>query len=497
MKDLEKYSAIELGKEVNKKNISPLEVIKYFISRIEKRNKSINAFVYLNFDEAIKEAKILEKRLMSGENIGEFAGVPIALKDFLPTKIGWPTSHGGVKSLIKIDKENSIFYETMKNLGAISIGKTNAPSFGFRATCENKLFGSTKNPFNLDYNSGGSSGGSASALCDGLVLLAEGTDGGGSIRVPASWCNLFGFKASSGLIPNICYPDAWAASHPFCTSMALTKNILDSAKVLNYMSRFNSKDPYSYKREFFDYSKLENIDEKDIKNLKIGFTYDFNIFPYVDDEIKTSMNKIFKKLFSLGIKIDEIDFKINRSLKELTDAWCFGISIDSTIEINLLKEEGFDLIKDHSEELPEDFIYWYEKVKDFNLIDYYELNKIRTEILYSFENVFDKYDVIFSPTTICLPLLNDVKRKFFKLNEVLNEEINPLIGFGETFLANFSGHPAASIPIEISKNNLPIGMQIISKKFCDEDIFKIAFFLEKINPWNYDIPFNREISEKN
>lgn len=496
MEKLENYSALELGRAVNKKDISPLEVIKYFISRIEKRNKSINAFVYTNFEEAIKEAKNLENRLMSGENVGEFAGVPIALKDFLPSKNGWPTSRGGVKSLIKIDKENSICYETLKSLGAIAIGKTNAPSFGFRATCENKLFGITKNPFNLKYNSGGSSGGSAAALSDGLVLLAEGTDGGGSIRVPASWCNLFGFKASSGLIPNICYPDAWVATHPFCTSMALTKNILDSAIILNYMSRFNSKDPYSYKRDFFDYSKLKNIDEKDIKNLKIGFTYDFNIFPHIDDEIKTSMKKIMNKLSSLGIKIDEIDFKINRSLKELTDAWCFGISIDTTIEINLLKNEGFDLIKDHRDELPEEFIYWYEKVCHFNLMDYYKLNKVRTEILYSFENIFDKYDIIFSPTTICLPLLNDNKRNFFKLNEVLDEKINPLIGFGETFLTNFSGHPAASIPIGMSKNNLPIGMQIIAKKFCDSDIYKIAFFLEKINPWNYNIPFNREISEK-
>ena len=154
-KELETLSALELGEKVNFKEISPVEVIEYFRARVEARNPSINAFVYTKFDEAMKEAEELEKMILAGDHFKPLAGVPIGLKDFLPTKKGWTASHGGVPSLITVDDCDSEFYKAARSLGAIAIGKTNAPSFGFRGVCDNKLYGPTSTPFNVEYNSGG------------------------------------------------------------------------------------------------------------------------------------------------------------------------------------------------------------------------------------------------------------------------------------------------------------------------------------------------------
>ena len=134
MEKLENLSAASLGKEVNSGRISPTQVIEYFAHRIEERNKSINAFVYTKIDDALSRAKKIEEKLAKGENCGEFAGVPTALKDFLPSKRGWTNSHGGVKSLIREDSYDSAFYAAMRKAGAIALGKTNAPAFAFRGT---------------------------------------------------------------------------------------------------------------------------------------------------------------------------------------------------------------------------------------------------------------------------------------------------------------------------------------------------------------------------
>ncbi|MCR4687092.1 MAG: amidase, partial [Lachnospiraceae bacterium] len=176
--ELEKLSGVELGSMVKRGDIAPAEVIDYFFNRIEKRNPSINAFVYTKYDDAIKEAKALEDRLARHEEVGPLAGVPIGLKDFLPSKKGWTNSHGGVKALIMEDGCDSVFYDSARRAGAIAVGKTNAPAFGFRGTCDNKLYGPTCNPFNIKYNSGGSSGGTAAAVADGLITMGEGGDGG-------------------------------------------------------------------------------------------------------------------------------------------------------------------------------------------------------------------------------------------------------------------------------------------------------------------------------
>ena len=491
MEKLELYSAAEIGRLVNRHQLSPTETTEYFAKRIEKRNKSINAFVYTKFEEAIKSAKALEKRILKGENVGPFAGVPFGLKDFLPSKAGWQNSHGGVAALIARDPFNSPFTTAMETAGGIAIGKTNAPAFGFRGTCDNHLYGATSTPFNIKYNSGGSSGGSAAAVADGLVPIAEGSDGGGSIRIPAAWCSLFGFKPSVGTVPSVSRPDAWAASHPYCANGGLTKTVEDSAILLSLMAKQNPRDPLSLNTGITDYTAFLN---KDIKGMKIGYTADFGIFP-VESEVSSAVEKAAFSLESAGAEVEHIDFKINHSALELAEMWCRSISVDTAIELNLQKQSGFDLLKGHAGELPDEFIYWNKAVQKGGIMDYYAFNLIRTDILDAFEDVFKDFDIIISPTTACLPVLNtddgDTKGPEF-INGVKTER---LIGFCETFMQNFTGSPAASVPAGLSENGLPIGMQIIGKRFCDKDVLAVSSAYEKIRPWKelYNIPLSRVI----
>ena len=487
--ELEKLSGVELGKEVRSGHITPTEVIRYFQERIEKRNPSLNAFTYTKFDDAFSEAKALEEKLLRHEKVGPLAGVPVGLKDFLPSKKGWTNSHGGVKSLIRIDPEDSMFYIAAREAGAIAVGKTNAPAFAMRGTCDNYLYGPTRNPFDTRYNSGGSSGGSAAAVADGMLPISEGSDGGGSIRIPSAWCGCFGFKASVGTIPSICRPDGWTATHPYCFNGAITRTVEDSALMLNYMARYNPRDPLSLDHGKRDFTELM---KKPIRNWKIAFTTDFDVFT-VDPEVASIVKAAARKLEAAGASIEPVHFSFQHTQNEFAELWCRSISIDTAIDMELWKKEGLDLVRDHREELPEEFIYWNELALRSTVMDYRYFNELRTEMLDAMQDIFDTYDIILSPVTICPPVLNAEDGNTRGPLEMNGRKIEPLIGFCETFFSNFTGNPAASVPAGLTKTGLPVGMQIIGKKFRDEDVLAVAKTFEDIAPWGYEIPFGRKV----
>ncbi len=255
MKELAYMSAMALANAIKAGELSAVEVTDFFIDRIEKRNPSLNAFVYTNFEHARREAAERDKRLREGEAVGDLFGVPTALKDFLPGYPGWQGTNGGIRALTGPDPCYSNYAKNTEKAGAVILGKTNSPSMAYRGTTDNYMFGATGNPFNTAYNPGGSSGGSAAAVADGMIPIAEGTDGGGSIRIPAAWCGLFGYKASVGTIPSVSRPDAFGDSHPYTFDGVLTRTVEDSALVLNQMAYFDPMDPLSIecpKRNFLE-----------------------------------------------------------------------------------------------------------------------------------------------------------------------------------------------------------------------------------------------------
>ena len=197
--ELAYQSLTSLVQNIRQRKLSPVEVVDAFITRISDRNPAVNAFVCNDFDRAHDEAVAAEKLLENGSEVGPLHGIPVAIKDLFSSKPGTPMTMGGVRAMKNnITQHRCIFTERIEQAGAIVLGKTNSPVMGFRGTCDNYLFGPSRNPFNLAKNTGGSSGGAAAAVADGMLPLAEGTDGGGSIRIPASWCGVYGYKASYG-----------------------------------------------------------------------------------------------------------------------------------------------------------------------------------------------------------------------------------------------------------------------------------------------------------
>ena len=244
--ELAYVGAAELARRISKRELSPVEVLDHFIARIEALNPILNAVVVVGFDEARERAKVAENVLMSGAPLGPLHGVPLAMKDCFDFKPGWRNTFGGVRALKDyVAKSWSLFPERIEQAGAIILGKANSPTFGFRGTCDNYLFGPTRNPFNLSKNSGGSSGGSAAAVAAGILPFAEGGDGGGSIRIPAAWCGAYGFKHSFGRVPVRLAPNVFGAINPFIFEGALTRCVEDAALILNATAGYHPDDPYS------------------------------------------------------------------------------------------------------------------------------------------------------------------------------------------------------------------------------------------------------------
>jgi amidase len=244
--DLATATVPELATRIRRRELSPVEAVDAAIERIEAENDRLNAFVHLGFDDARERAREAERALTSGRELGLLHGVPTAMKDLFDFKPGWPTTFGGVRALKDFVPD---FYcawaERMERAGAIIVGKTNSPVMGFRGTCDNPLFGASRNLFDLSRTIGGSSGGSAAAVAAGLVPVAEGTDGGGSIRIPASWCGVYGYKRSLGRVPYVARPNAFTGLNPFLFEGPLTRNVEEAALVVDAIAGYDPRDPFA------------------------------------------------------------------------------------------------------------------------------------------------------------------------------------------------------------------------------------------------------------
>ena len=480
MESITYMSASAIQRKIMAKEISPIEVMDHFINRIEKRNASINALVDVDFEGARAQAKEAERTLMAGNAKGAFFGIPTAAKDFTPVLPGWKGTCGGIPAVKDtVDVCHSTYTKAMVDAGALFVGKTNAPSLAFRGTCDNKLYGATSTPFKVGYNSGGSSGGSAAAVGDGILLVAEGTDGGGSIRIPAAWCGCYGYKASVGTIPATVRPNAFSLTHPYTWDGSLSRTVKDSAYVLQAMARFDPFDPVSLDRGERDFAAAL---DKSLKGWRIGFTPDFGIFP-VDPEIKDMVAAAAQRFVEAGAVVESVEFDISRSHFELAEAWCRLISISGLESIEALKGGGIDLLRDHADDVPAEFVYWINDAYRRGYVDYNADDVVRTEIYDALQTAFQTYDLVISPVTACHPVPNVPGGITAGPTELGGEKVEPLIGWCLTYFCNFTGHPAASIPTGLSKDGFPVGMQVIGRRWADEDVFAASAAFERIQPW--------------
>lgn len=474
-------SATELARQSREREVSPVELVDAFAARIEERNPSLNAFVFTDFEESREQAKQAERALTDGSAVGALHGVPTAIKDLFDFKPGWPATFGGVRALanFKLDT-HCVFAERVEKAGAIILGKTNSPVMGYRGTCDNPLFGATSNPFDLDRNPGGSSGGSAAAVADGLVPFAEGTDGGGSIRIPAAWCGLYGYKASFGRVPSVVRPNAFGSTMPFLFEGPLTRNVEDAALVLNVLSGYHPGDVFSIDEQPHDF--VTDV-RRDITGMRIAYTPDYGIFP-VDQRIRESVGKAVQALADAGAVVEEIDLKLPYGQHELSDLWCRQIMLVNVSTFENFKRNGLDLLGEHRDDFPDGYLRWADHVYGMSIAELNEDYEMRSAVYDSIQSVYDDFDLLVSPTLAAMPVRNAATPgATVGPSEIEGVEVDPYIGWCLTYLTNFTGHPAASIPAGLV-DGLPVGMQIQGRRYADGDVLAASGAFERARSWS-------------
>jgi amidase/aspartyl-tRNA(Asn)/glutamyl-tRNA(Gln) amidotransferase subunit A len=469
----------EIALRIRRRDLSPVDVVEAVISRIETRNPSLNAFVYRGFDDARAAAKDAEKALMDGRPLKPLHGVPVAIKDLFDFKPGWVSTFGGIRALRNFRVNfYCAFAERLEQAGAIILGKTNSPVMGFRATCDNYLFGPTRNPFNTRKNTGGSSGGSAAAVADGLLPLAEGTDGGGSIRVPSSWCNVYGYKPSFGRVPCLMRPNAFGGTAPFIFEGPITRSVEDAAIALDAVSGYHAGDPFSLDQKI----NFTAATTQSIRGWKIAYSPNLDVFP-VDPTVADVVAKAARAFEQAGAHVEEVRIGLQRPQRELSDLWSRLITPLILQSLEGFRDSGIDILKDHREDLPSELLYWVEQGYRMSALDFFRDQSSRSEVYDTFQAVFEQYQLLLTPTVACSPVDNVNNGNTKGPDQINGEPVDPLIGWCLTYPINLIGHPAASIPAGLTPNNLPVGMQIIGRRYADADVLAASAALERLRPW--------------
>ena len=485
-------TVVDLAARLRARELSPVEVLEATIERIEARNPSLNALVFLDFEGARAAAREAERAVSGDAELGPLHGVPAAIKDLFDFKPGWPATFGGIRALrdFKLDT-HCAFAERAEQAGAILVGKGNSPVMGFCGACDNPLFGPSRNPFDTAKNTGGSSGGCAAAVADGLLTFAEGSDGGGSIRIPASWCGIFGFKQSFGRVPYISRPNAFGGTDPFLFEGPLTRTVADAALVLSAIAGYDPRDPLSIDAP----TDFTDAPARSIEGMRIAYTPDYDVFP-IDSRIASVVSDAVRVFEEAGAHVEEVELGISRDQRELSDLWCRLIMPINVAGIEGLKAAGVDLLRDHVDDLPVQYREWLERGYQLTALDIANDQAIRTEVFDAFQDVLGRYDLIVGPTLSALPVENGDDGNTVGPAEVEGVAVDPLIGWCPTYLVNYTGHPAASIPAGMA-DGLPVGMQIIGRSYADADVFAASAALERLRPWRgtYRIPAERPLEK--
>jgi amidase/aspartyl-tRNA(Asn)/glutamyl-tRNA(Gln) amidotransferase subunit A len=477
--ELASLSASELADRIRRREVSPVEVVDAAIGRIERRNPSLNAFVHMGFDDARQQARSAEAAVVAGEETGPLHGVPTAIKDLFDFKPGWPATFGGIRALRDFRPDWSCaFAERIEAAGAIILGKTNSPVMGFRGTCDNYLFGPSRNPFDTTKNTGGSSGGSAAAVADGLVPLAEGTDGGGSIRIPASWCGVYGFKQSFGRVPFITRPDAFMSLNPFLFEGPITRTVADAALALTALAGYDSRDPFSLDEQI----DFRDAVDRPVSGWRIAYSPDFGGFP-VDVRVAEVVAAAVQSFEEAGAHVEEVKIDLGFDQRELSDLWCRLIMPINIETFEGFKAAGVDLLGEHRDDFPPQYLRWVDEGYRLTALDVQRDQQMRSRVYDAVREVLDEHRLLVTPTLACLAVDNADDRNTIGPSEINGTAVDPLIGWCLTYPINYTGHPAASVPAGMA-DGLPVGMQLIGRRYADTDVLAASAACERIRPWH-------------
>ncbi len=466
----------ELKEKLEKKEITVTEITKAYIDRINEKEKDVQAFVTTLTDEAIEKSKKIEEEIENGKITSKLAGIPIGIKDNMCTK-GIKTTCSSKMLENFVSPYDATVVEKINNENMINLGKLNMDEFAMGASTEYSYFKKTKNPWNLNKVPGGSSGGSAAAVAANLVPWALGSDTGGSIRQPSSFCGVVGLKPTYGLVSRyglVAFASSLDQIGP------ITKDVQDAALLLNIIAGHDSKDTTSVNIEKKDYTaSLKN----DVKGLKIGIPKEY-FGEGINKEVKESLEKAIEKYKELGATVEE--FSLDIADYALATYYIIACAEASS---NLGRFDGirygyrtknFSNLKDiYRNSRSEGFgaevkrriiLGTYVLSSGYYDAYYKKAQQVRTLVKKEFEEAFKKYDVILTPTSPTVA---------FDIGSRSNNPLEMYLADICTVSVNIAGLPGISIPCGVDSEGMPIGMQLIGNYFAEETILNAAYTYEQ------------------
>jgi Asp-tRNA(Asn)/Glu-tRNA(Gln) amidotransferase A subunit family amidase len=454
-------SAVEQAARIAAGDLSPVDVVQSSLDRIAEVNPQLNCFCFTFPERALEQARAAEQAVAAGGPLGPLHGVPIAIKDLTATK-GDRTTLGSYSHEHHVPDYDSVIVERLHAAGAIVVGKTTTPEFAYSSFTRSPLWGPTRNPWNPALNPGGSSGGSAVAVATGCVPLAEGTDMGGSVRIPASYCGLVGLKPAFGRIPLDVVPSSWDTIHHFGP---LARTIDDARLFLLATSGYDDRDALS-QTTMLDWTTPI---PSDVRGLRLALDMDLGDY-VVDPQVEREVRAVAKALAEAGAIVEEVDLGWTR---EVADAWGEHWSV-------YLAAWFGDTLPEYGDKMDPTVKRLIEHGLKLDAVTFKRLELVRQKAWAQLAAVHRDYDALLCPTMAQLPLPIDTD----EYEHYRTQDDGRYYALDMTSQFNFTSPcPALSVPAGWSDEGLPVGLQIITRKDRDDVALRIGAAVEAVRPW--------------
>jgi aspartyl-tRNA(Asn)/glutamyl-tRNA(Gln) amidotransferase subunit A len=461
-------SAVEIAEQVKKRKLSPVEVTEACLERMEKFEPKIHAFCTPTPDVARETARRIEKDIMAGKDVGPLAGVPIGVKDLICTA-GIKTVSGSIAYKDFVPDEDDVVVERVKAAGCVIVGKTNVPEFGYSGVGHNPVFETTRNPWNLERTSGGSSAGSGAAVAAGMCPFALGSDGGGSIRIPSAHNGIYGLKASMGRVP--LYPGTKDERYPGVSSWEslehigpMSRTVDDAALMMSVIAGPDPRDRFTLPAAPYDWRETT---KGDLKGLKVAFSVDWG-YAAVDPEVRSIVTAAAKTFASdLGCNVEEA----NPGWDDPFEAFWGLVAMETDLR-GMRK-----MVERHGDRMSPHVVAFLARA--WTAEDFTDAIMVRKAVNNKMWRFMQRYDLLLTPTLAVPPFGLGIQGP----EEIDGRAVASTQWLAFTFPLNMTGQPAASIPAGFTRDGLPVGLQIIGRHLDDELVLKASACFEKVRPW--------------
>lgn len=464
-----RMDAVTLAKEIRTKKLSPIEVIEAVLERMDRLEPELHAFCTPTPEAARADARDIADRIAAGDEVGPLAGVPVGIKDLVATK-GVRTVSGSHAYADFVPDEDDVVVERLKAAGAIVIGKTNVPEFGYSGVGHNEVFPTTRNPWNTALTPGGSSAGSGAAVATGMGPFAIGTDGGGSIRIPSSFCGLYGMKASMGRAP--LYPGTKDERFPGISSWEslehigpMSRTVADSALMLSVIAGPDQRDRYTLPQADFDWT---TVADGGIQGCRIAFSPDWG-YAAVDPQVREIVEKavgVFER--DLGCTVEQA----NPGWDNPFEAFWAIVANETDLRgmRRMLDELGEDKMSPHLV----DFLR-----RNWTAEEFTDALMMRKHVNNKMWRFMANYDLLLTPTLAVPPFEVGIQGP----TEIDGRPVANTEWLHFTYPLNFTGQPAATVPAGWTEDGLPVGLQIIGRHLDDGLVLRASAAFESAAPW--------------